>query len=1010
MKKWHKKLLNGVCIAIALAMVITNLTTATVFATDKTITVKTQVSLLKALNKVKTGKCSKITIAGSAKKFSIPVGAYQCTLTVKNKNAEITNKASFQKVNIISAKVFTEKGSGNTFNISGKNTKLVAGKNSYIMSVKVSGSASGVTISNKSRIEKISVANAGSTTISGKAKQENVVTVNNSEAVVTIKSSADVTVNKAKSITVGKGGTINKMQCSGGCNVVCNTGGSISELSLKSKGKYTVRGKGSVSKIMCVAAVETVVSLANCKPTLWLMSKGASITAGTEVTVKCAANGAVVLTDAAEGSVIEGTTDGVSVSVNNKTKGNVTIRDVSGASKVVPAGEKSNVNVAAKKMEGSGDLGLKSAEMGVDEKTLIVKMNKISGIKESDFIIDKDIVPIKITYASSIPGYTLEFATDLKEAVEHTVTVSVDGYKTAKATFKFDWTPVIIAPAKTMVDVYVSEAMKFKPAELSVKIPGSAVNATAVKKMYKSVDMKTEVNNSAAMTWLAVEGNAICVVYSYSNNGHAAKEVLITYTAIADKAASKIIVEGDKTVGAILTAKSDAGGSVTYQWQIGSSNDSISFQNISKATSATYKVLPEDYNKFIRVLVTVGGNTTTGQKASEGFKIAAGTLTMRSGPDAITVTNGTKLADGYKFTGFNFVDSSGAEANKGTFAWASTSKGLTVVASMKGQLNYTLSGYNTVACTVDINVIGAKPSDSELKAITFVSPATVEEGYFVFAANNSIFEYRLDNGPWTAITSTPIAYGSASTIYFRRAGVTNSTGTVGPSDVANYSVAISSVAGTLLPRRSPVSISVKELLPDTNTLSFELIDNNNSLGTIYNFYVYSSTGDLVGSSIGKIAKTSNTIIDSVILTLANGQMILPGNYYYVSVIASGDNVKFRDSAESSRCTILARRGIAGELKLGGTIVPGYELTAEFIPVEAMEGVVYTWYRSSDNMLSADDTLIVEASGIGKNVYTLTDSDIGFWIACEVTHPDYSESIVVILDDPIESGFSGAITE
>ena len=189
MKKWHKKLLNGVCIAIALAMVITNLTTATVFATDKTITVKTQVSLLKALNKVKTGKCSKITIAGSAKKFSIPVGAYQCTLTVKNKNAEITNKASFQKVNIISAKVFTEKGSGNTFNISGKNTKLVAGKNSYIMSVKVSGSASGVTISNKSRIEKISVANAGSTTISGKAKQENVVTVNNSEAVVTIKSS-----------------------------------------------------------------------------------------------------------------------------------------------------------------------------------------------------------------------------------------------------------------------------------------------------------------------------------------------------------------------------------------------------------------------------------------------------------------------------------------------------------------------------------------------------------------------------------------------------------------------------------------------------------------------------------------------------------------------------------------------------------------------------------------------------------------------------------------------------
>ena len=42
MKKWHKKLLNGVCIAIALAMVITNLTTATVFATDKTITVKTQ--------------------------------------------------------------------------------------------------------------------------------------------------------------------------------------------------------------------------------------------------------------------------------------------------------------------------------------------------------------------------------------------------------------------------------------------------------------------------------------------------------------------------------------------------------------------------------------------------------------------------------------------------------------------------------------------------------------------------------------------------------------------------------------------------------------------------------------------------------------------------------------------------------------------------------------------------------------------------------------------------------
>ena len=117
-----------------------------------------------------------------------------------------------------------------------------------------------------------------------------------------------------------------------------------------------------------------------------------------------------------------------------------------------------------------------------------------------------------------------------------------------------------------------------------------------------------------------------------------------------------------------------------------------------------------------------------------------------------------------------------------------------------------------------------------------------------------------------------------------------------------------------------------------------------------------------------------------------------------------------DSAESSRCTILARRGIAGELKLGGTIVPGYELTAEFIPVEAMEGVVYTWYRSSDNMLSADDTLIVEASGIGKNVYTLTDSDIGFWIVCEVTHPDYSESIVVILDDPIESGFSGAITE
>lgn len=157
-----KKMKRGLAFVMALCMVLSMFMNmpVEVQAAQKTVTVRTQAQLDKAL---KSGKAAKIKIVTSKSvKLVIPKGkkTSEMELVINAPKATITNKSSFKKITIMGkgAKSYTEAGKGNAIVVSADSAKITVAKDASVKSLNLDGDKATVTVNSGSKVKKIVVA------------------------------------------------------------------------------------------------------------------------------------------------------------------------------------------------------------------------------------------------------------------------------------------------------------------------------------------------------------------------------------------------------------------------------------------------------------------------------------------------------------------------------------------------------------------------------------------------------------------------------------------------------------------------------------------------------------------------------------------------------------------------------------------------------------------------------------------------------------------------------------
>jgi hypothetical protein len=200
-----------------------------------------------------------------------------------------------------------------------------------------------------------------------------------------------------------------------------------------------------------------------------------------------------------------------------------------------------------------------------------------------------------------------------------------------------------------------------------------------------------------------------------------------------------VTITGDTWEGGTLTAEADLDGSgtVSYQWKRADTSGG-EYSDIASATDFTYTSVAADLGKYIKVVVTMSGNSGAVTSAAVGPVTAA--------------VNWTAAADttfGGMYGSISAITYGGAAGQEKFVAVGSGYNGSTYY----GKAAYSADGVNWTAVT-DTGLTDAFGSDSNIGDIAYGG------GKFVAVGTNAA--YSTDGVTWTAVADTSftnITYG-----------------------------------------------------------------------------------------------------------------------------------------------------------------------------------------------------------------------------------------------------------
>ena len=465
-----------------------------------------------------------------------------------------------------------------------------------------------------------------------------------------------------------------------------------------------------------------------------------------------------------------------------------------------------------------------------------------------------------------------------------------------------------------------------------------------------------------------------------------------------DAPVTSVTINAEKgvKVGETLTAISDGTGTLTYQWM---RSAETGYENITNATSQSYKLKKDDVGKTIKVSVKQGDSDATESDATAA--VAKGDVTISVAPTLSEVQE-----VGTVFTSITLTPGTancGGETVTGTFALTAEPDDESEKITTSGKYTYTFTpsgddanAYNTQTGKIDITAKYAAPTVNEVKAIVFADVKNVPFGKVQFATADANYEYVISEGipaanaEWKPLSTEAFDAEKDDTIYFRKAAEVDGENTIiEASDASEAIVTVSDVQiGTKkdpLTGTASVKKSEGELLKKGIVLTAEL-EGEESLS--YAWY-RSDSKYTQGENYGTVIESAT----SKILTLTTAD---EGKYIVVVITSEskeGAVVACTDSA------VLKTFAFEGD---GASLTKAEESNAYTASVpnnEGIEEVTYTFYYGDSATVTdvSSLTLIGDSGKIDeteKNKITLTDSALNTkYLYVQISADGYAPELV-----------------
>lgn len=874
-------------------------------ASTKTVTVTNEKQLKAAL---KNNKVTKITIKTSKNTtITIPVGKYgKKQLVINAPKATISNKGDFKAISISDAKKYTEKGKANKITIKDKNSL------SFVESV--SATATQVTVVSDGK--KLVVTDNGDlTSLRVKAKTDLTVKGTSGRTPVFV-SSDGTTLNIQKDAAVKLNADVQKIVVTADARINVAEGVKLGSVVVNDAVKVSIAG----------ATTDSVAVVVN--------AEGAKIDASTSVDVTANANAEVNLAKGAEGSKIS-VAKGVDTTVNNQTTEKVDVTSADGTTKPVDAGEnvksdeiKSEDTKSDDKKNEAGNSGttsggssntggdtpsapvlsnftVKNAEFNSDASKLDVTMDNIA-----DAVFTVDGVTVSASYAESKFELTVS---GIKGGV-HTLKISKNGYNTYTQNVKYAPTPVIaLTPSETAETVFVSDVATLT--ERTIEVTNYLPNtATIEKKYYEESEGGTEIATwDAVKTYLQTatkdSDKKVVAKYVAKYDGKESTAATVTYTGKADVVATAVEVTGTAKVGETLnaTAKGDgdaqAGGGLSYQWQVASDNNDESYKNIQGANAETFVITAACHNQYVRCVVkNVGSDElikSTGRQITTKGDVTVSSITYAGNSKETALANDSTL-DAANLTG---TAKCGGVDVAGTWSFTEDSK-LTVSKNVKVQFTPNEEAYNVnTEGTVYVYVKAVTPTKLELST----EASSISYGKVKFASKPAEnIQYKIGNdGTWTDASDAEFDAKTGDQIYFRTKanGTDKQDGYVVDSDVSDATeVTESNIGSKTISLAQPTALSNVSLNMGTKTLSFNAYTNSQTDATHADSYLIKVYQDETLTATATIASGDTTAA----LELESDQQFAYDKDYTVTITAkAGSETGYTDSTETTKSAAIS---------------------------------------------------------------------------------------------------------
>lgn len=232
----------------------------------------------------------------------------------------------------------------------------------------------------------------------------------------------------------------------------------------------------------------------------------------------------------------------------------------------------------------------------------------------------------------------------------------------------------IVANNKAISDAIVANNPAITAADAAAMVANNAAIAAEIVKNNPAIAVLIDANNAAISSAvvgnnsaiatliqagidalkLAVSGTSTDAVTAATVNGLAAQLLAMkaTLTTIYNNTIKTIttpIITGTAQVGLVLTASNAALETVSYQWRITTTVGGSTYADILGETSSTYKILPADLGKTIKVVAT-GTGSYVGTGATPTALTSAATAAVIDMTPMVSVAT-QRLVSGYTGTG-----------------------------------------------------------------------------------------------------------------------------------------------------------------------------------------------------------------------------------------------------------------------------------------------------------------------------------------------------------------------